>query len=91
MIYKVAAGLFVVGFTYFIQLYFRTLIKFQKFKGPHPLPIIGNFYNPKILSLFRYMAGLRKEFGKTFIIYLFTKAYLIVLEPTIVRRGKFKY
>lgn len=84
--FEVVVGLFVVAFTYYLQLYFRTLIKFQAFKGPHPLPIIGNFYNPKIFSLFRYMASLRKEYGKTFVLHLFTKVYLVVLEPTIVRR-----
>ena len=80
-------GLFVVVFTYYMQLYVRSLLKFQGFRGPHPLPMIGNCYKPKALfSLFRFMADLRKEFGKTFVMYLFTKPYLVVLEPTVVRR-----
>ena len=87
MLLEVLTGLFVVVFAYYLQLYFKTLLKFRAFAGPHPLPIVGNCYNPKVASLFRYMAGLRKEFGKTFVMHLFTKAYLVVLDPTIVRRG----
>lgn len=86
MIVEVLAAVFVIVFCYYVQLYFRTLVKFQAFRGPHPLPIIGNCYNPKVASLFRYIASLRKEFGKVFVMHLFTKAYLVVLEPTIVRR-----
>jgi len=77
---------FVITLGYYVQLYFRTLFKFQGFRGPHPLPIVGNCYNPKVVSLYGYMAGLRKAFGKIFVVHLFTKAYLVVLEPSIVRR-----
>lgn len=87
MISEVLIGLFVVVFTYYVQLYFRSLFKFQGFRGPHPLPIIGNCYNPMAMfSLIRFMANLRKEFGKTYVMYLFTKPYLVLLEPTVVRR-----
>lgn len=87
MFTELFVGLFVVIFTYYMQIYLRNLIKLQKFPGPHPLPIIGNFYKPvAVYSLFRFMAGLRKDFGKTFVMYLFSKPYLVVLEPTVVRR-----
>ena len=87
MIYEVLALLFVLVFGYFLVGYFQALHKFRAFKGPHPLPIIGNFYNPKLFTYFRYLVNLRKEYGKTFVLHLFTKVYLVVLEPTIVRRG----
>ena len=88
MIYTILATFFVIIFSYFVQLYLKSLLKFQGFRGPYPLPIIGNFYNPKVFSLFRWVASLRKEYGRMFVVHLFTKVYLVVVEPTIVRRGQ---
>ena len=89
MIYEVIVTLFVLFFSYFIPLYVKSLIKFQAFRGPYALPVIGNFYNPKVFALFRWIASLRREYGKLFVVHLFTKVYLVVVEPTVVRRSKY--
>ena len=51
------------------------------------MPIIGNCYQPKIRSLLRHLAELRKTYGKIFTLQIFTKMYLVVLDPVIVRRA----
>lgn len=58
----------------------------RKFRGPYALPIVGNCYNPNSFSLFRYLADQKREYGKTFLLYLFHKTYLVTTEPAVLRR-----
>ena len=36
--------------------------------------------------LLRYLSKLRKQFGKIFTFFAFTKPYLVICDPTVVRR-----
>jgi hypothetical protein len=58
----------------------------RKFRGPYALPVVGNCYNPNSFSLFRYLAEQKRKYGKTFLLYLFQKTYLVTTEPAVLRR-----
>ena len=58
----------------------------RKFGGPLAIPIVGNCYQAEALYLLRYLGKLRKRFGKLFTFFAFTKPYLVVCEPLVVRR-----
>jgi cytochrome P450 len=72
---------------YYFQLFARSAWRMRHYRGPLAIPILGNCYNPNIiLSLFKFMGNLRKQYGKVFKMFLFSRAYLVVLDPAIVRR-----
>lgn len=58
----------------------------KNFKGPFALPIVGNCFQAEALFLLRYLGKLRKRFGKVFTFFAFTKPYLVVCDPDVVRR-----
>jgi cytochrome P450 len=62
--------------------------RLRGFRGPLAIPIVGNCYQPSLnmRSLLRYLAELRRSYGKIFTLHLFSKAYLVVLDPVLVRR-----
>jgi cytochrome P450 len=70
-------------------LYSRLLVtqwwKLRDYRSRMALPIVGNCWNPEVFSLFRHMARLRKEFGKTFVLYLFTTPYIVTVDPQLAR------
>jgi hypothetical protein len=69
-----------------LQKYIAKSWTLRKFRGPHALPIIGNCYNLNSFSLFRYLADQKRKFGKTFLLYLFHKTYLVTMEPAVLRK-----
>jgi cytochrome P450 len=69
-----------------LQKYVTKLWTFRKFRGPYALPVIGNCYNLNSFSLFRYMADQKRKFGKTFLLNLFHKTYLVTMEPAVLRK-----
>ena len=78
--------LFMFFIAYYIQILLSQWWILRHFRSPFALPLIGNCYNPDVFTLFRYLVKLRKQLGKFFVIYLFTKPFLIVIEPNIVRK-----
>lgn len=76
--------------TVIFALYSRLLVtqwwKLRDYRSRMALPIVGNCWNPEVFSLFRHMARLRKEFGKTFVLYLFTTPYIVTVDPQLARR-----
>lgn len=48
--------------------------------------MVGNIYHGEALFFLRYMVRLRKKYGKIFTFFGFTKPYLIICDPTVVRR-----
>jgi hypothetical protein len=75
-----------IGIAYFLQLLLKQWWKLRHFRSPFALPLVGNCYNPEAFTLFRYLSHLRKQFGTNFVIYLFTKPYLVTIDPHVVRR-----
>lgn len=89
MIYLLLQGLgalFFLGFVYYTQILIRQLIITRKFKGPLPLPFVGNCYSPETFSVLKYLSKMRKKFGKIFTFFTFTRCYVVVCDPVAVRR-----
>ena len=80
--------LLVVGiFTmYFVTIFTQQCVKLRNFSGPLAFPLIGNCYQSQALFLMRYLSTLRKRFGKIFTFFAFTKPYLVICDPAVVRR-----
>jgi len=82
-----ACGVVWLGFsTMFMYLYITRQWQYRKFKGSLALPVLGNCYTADALSFMRYLASLRKKHGKVFMVWPFAKAYLVIADPTVVRR-----
>ncbi len=71
---------------YLIVKFVMQCIKLKDFSGPLALPLLGNCYQTEALFLFRFLSKLRRRFGKVFTFFAFTKPYLVVCDPAIVRR-----
>ena len=74
-----------LGF-YYVAIFLKDMYKLREFRGPLALPMIGICYSSQIVSLLRYISVLRKKYGKIFKIFLFSKSYIVLLEPEVVRR-----
>ena len=83
---QVGGILFVSIMFYYVIIFIKDLWKLRDFRGPLALPMIGICYSPQIASLLRYISVLRKQYGKIFKIFLFSKSYIVLLDPGIVRR-----
>lgn len=85
-LHKLCFILFTFYFSFPIYIPHRQCVLLRKFKGPFALPIVGNCYQAEALYLLRYLGKLRKRFGKMFTFFAFTKPYLVVCDPNVVRR-----
>jgi cytochrome P450 len=86
LIAQAMGALVALAAIYFVQLFIRQKIQFKAFPGPMALPLVGNCYSSEALFLLRYLATLRKRYGRMFTFYAFTKPYLVTCEPQAVRR-----
>ena len=50
------------------------------------LPLIGNCYDPGALQFLKYLGKLRKKYVEMFTFFAFSKPYLVVCDPAVVRR-----
>jgi cytochrome P450 len=82
----VGLSLLAVGIAYGLVIYLMQMWTLRSFKGPLALPFVGNCYNMESLFVMKYLSKLRKRFGKIFSFFAFTKSFLVVCEPVIVRR-----
>lgn len=74
-------------FAYYFLIFFQHTWKLRHFRGPFAIPILGNCYNPNVVTqLFRFLVNCRKTYGKTFVVYIFQKCFLVILDPSIARR-----
>ena len=80
------AAIWLVATIYFCTLFVQRKILLRKFRGPFAVPMIGNIWDPNSWSLFRFLTICRKKFGKIFVIFPFSKAYLVCSDPVVVRR-----
>ena len=71
---------------YFIVLFVSRKWLLRNFNGAFAVPVLGNCYNVETLSFMRFLAQLRKTYGKVFTVFPFAKAYLVLCDPVIVRR-----
>jgi cytochrome P450 len=85
-----ASGIaFIVGVfatLYFTAKFVKQCIMLRKFSGPLAIPFIGNCYTKDAMFLMKYLSGLRKRYGKHFTFFAFTKPYIVVCDPSSVRR-----
>jgi cytochrome P450 len=72
--------------SYFLYLFFIQCWKFRHFRGPFAIPLFGCVYNAEPIFFMKYLANMRRHYGKVFTFFAFTKPFLIVSDPTIVRR-----
>ena len=82
----ILASTLIIGLVCFLHKYVTKSWTLRKFRGPYALPLVGNCYNPHSFSLFRYMADQKRRYGKTFLLYLFHKTYLVTVEPAVLRK-----
>lgn len=75
------AIIFRILFVYQIQQW-----RLRKFRGPMAIPLLGNIYNAEPLSMMKYFAKLKRQFGKIFVFVAFQKPMLVVSDPLVVRR-----
>jgi len=72
--------------TYFLVVWLHTNYKFRMFKGPTIVPVLGNLYTLKALTFITFLVDLRRKYGKVFTLSTFTKTFIVVCDPIIVRR-----
>jgi len=77
---------FIAGAIHFIYIWVQQCIMLKNFSGPLALPLVGNCYNAEALYLLRYLSSLRRRYGKIFTFFAFTKPYLVICDPVVVRR-----
>jgi hypothetical protein len=89
MIYNIfvtVSAIFGAFILYIVQQFFQHCWSLRKFNGPLAIPFVGNCYQAEALYFFRYLAKLRKRYGRVFTFFALTKPYLVVCEPVVVRR-----
>jgi cytochrome P450 len=60
--------------------------KLKSFKGPLALPFIGCCYDIDFLFVMKYLLKLKKYYGRLYSFFALTKSFIVVCEPTLVRR-----
>lgn len=81
-----AAILFILSSLYFTTIFIGQCIMLRQFSGPLAVPLIGNCYVKEAMFLMKYLSGMRKRYGKHFTFFAFTKPYIVVCDPSSVRR-----
>jgi cytochrome P450 len=81
-------GMIFISFINIIILIVYTYkrLKYRQFKGPLPLPLIGNLYDPKSLSIIMYLSSCIRKYGSTFMFWAGFKPMLVVSDPILVRK-----
>tara|TARA_B100001063_G_C16738700_1_gene543506 strand:+ start:295 stop:1758 length:1464 start_codon:yes stop_codon:yes gene_type:complete len=75
------------GLFFFIAIiYTYKRYKFRQFSGPMPLPLIGNLYDPKSMSVITYINSCIRKYGPIFTFWAGYKPMLVICEPALVRK-----
>jgi cytochrome P450 len=79
--------LFVMCSLFMTRVYCMHQYKLRRFSGPFAVPLLGNCYSPAVVaSLFKFLSSCRKTYSKVFRIFLFHTPFIVVCDPSIVRR-----
>jgi cytochrome P450 len=70
----------------FMYLFITRKWAYRKFKSNFTVPVLGNCYTADALSFMKYLATLRKKHGRVFTVWPFSKVYLVIADPVVVRR-----
>jgi hypothetical protein len=71
---------------YAVSIFLIQCWTLRKFNGPFALPLIGNCYQAEALYFLKYLGKLKKRYGNIYTFFSFTKPYIVVAEPAVVRR-----
>ena len=75
------------GLFFFIAIiYISKRYKFRQFNGPMPLPLIGNLYDPKSMTVITYINSCIRKYGPIFTFWAGCKPMLVICEPVLVRK-----
>ncbi len=74
------------SFIFICSHYLFQQIRFQQFKGPLSLPLIGNLYDPKAPFVIQYLKSCIEKYGSIFTFWVGMKPMLVVVEPQLVRK-----
>lgn len=74
------------SFIFICSHYLFQQIRFQQFKGPLSLPLIGNLYDPKMPFVIQYLKSCIEKYGSIFTFWVGMKPMLVVTEPQLVRK-----
>lgn len=86
MILIALSCVFGLYFLYNIYLWVNNLYKFRTFRGPFPIPFLGNLHDPQAVNTIRHLGNLRKKFGSIFTFWSFNTPYIVVCEPSAARQ-----
>jgi cytochrome P450 len=86
MIIIIALSLFGVYFCYNIFLWLQNLYKFRAYRGPFPLPFLGNLHDPEAITMIRYFSSMKRKYGSIFTFWTFNTPFLIITDPSAVRQ-----
>lgn len=86
MIYSILLLVFSLWFIYNVVIWLRSMYKFRSFRGPTPLPFIGNVSSKCLVSPMRYFTFLRRNYGPISTFFVFNTPFLVVSEPSAIRQ-----
>jgi cytochrome P450 len=86
MIYLVILVAFSLLMLYVGVKWVKNMYHLRHFRGPTPLPLVGNMNSPGVLSIIKHWATLRRQYGPFYTFFAWTHAYLVVCEPAAVRQ-----
>jgi cytochrome P450 len=66
--------------------YLYQQVKYRSFKGPFPLPLFGNIYDPSLLCIIKYLHSCIHRYGSIFLFWVGMKPTVVVCDPVMVRK-----
>ena len=87
--HPIFCGIFAVVSVYVLvefALHFKRVHQLKAFRGPMAIPFLGNIYKQEVIFFIGYLAKLRKRYGRVFTFFAMKKPYLLICDPTVVRR-----
>ena len=67
-------------------IHFYYLYQYRHFKGPFALPLVGNLYDLKTLSIIHYIHSCVENYGSIFLFWVGYKPMVVICDPIVVRK-----